>query len=323
MARIVINHILNIQGPEGFTSRFEVPIGITLISRQAGVGLQLNNKFISRRHARLECIDTECHITDLGSDNGTFINGVKLEPDTPTLLNNEDLIKIGPFILSVEKAEILVEEEPQSFAEEEATPEDISVNSEEAPPPVGPPPPEEAPPPEPAPEEDLVPPGLTIYSERLLSYLPGIYHTDFMSRFLGIFEAILSPIEWTIDNFNLFLSPATCPTAFLPWLANWFEIVFDDTWSETKRRDFLREAHDIYMHRGTKKALSRTLEIYTGIAPEIDDLADDLEPHTFRVYLAMQANEVNRGNIEILINAHKPAHTAYELHFENKIPIQT
>jgi len=305
-------HCLNIKGPEGFSARFEIPIGITLISRQAGIGLQLDNKYISRRHARLECIDTECHITDLGSDNGTYLNGEKLPPDTPTLLTDKDRIKIGPFLLDVEQTEIT----PVS-PEEIGEPEEIAKAVEEPPAPAEPPPspPEEDLLPAHLPDE-LVPPGLSIKSQRLINYLPGIYNTDFMCRFLGIFEAILTPIEWNIDNFDLYLSPQTCPSSFLPWLANWFEVVFDDTWSETKRRQFLQEAHHIYLLRGTKKALSRTLEIYTGYTPEIDDLADDLEPHTFRVILPVPEKEVRRANIEALINAHKPAHTAYELHFQ-------
>ena len=70
----------------------------------------------------------------------------------------------------------------------------------------------------------------------LLSYLPGIYHTEFMSHFLAIFEAVLFPVEWQIDNFDLFLDPGTAPRNFLPWLANWFDIVFDSTWSEAQQR---------------------------------------------------------------------------------------
>jgi phage tail-like protein len=318
MANNVFFHCLNIQGPEGYSTRFEIPIGITLISRQAGVGLQLANQYISRRHARLECIGTECHITDLGSDNGTYVNGVKLPPDTPTLLNNQDRIKIGPFLLEVEKVGTSVEEGIPISPEVGEVSKDAFRGVEEpsipATPP--PPPPEEDSLPEQLPDDGLVPPGLSIRSERLLGFLPGIYHSDFMSRFLGIFEAILTPIEWNIDNFDLFLSPKTCPNTFLPWLANWFEVIFDESWSEAKRRNFLQEAHQIYARRGTKWALSRTLEIYTGILPEIDDLANDLDPHTFRIKMPMIEKEVKRTNIEALINAHKPAHTAYELHFK-------
>lgn len=318
MAGITYTHCLNIQGPEEYSARFEIPIGITLVSRQAGVGLQLISQYISRRHARLECIGSECHITDLGSDNGTYVNGVRLTPDTPTLLNHDDRIKIGPFVLTVEKIEIAVAAEilpvPEETSEAEVT---TPPTAEETPSPAE----------LPAtpgidllemliPEYELVPPGLSLKSERLIKFLPGIYHTDFMERFLGIFEAILTPIEWNIDNFDLYLSSQTCPGAFLPWLASWFEVIFDDTWNDTKRRNFLREAHQIYLLRGTKKALSRTLEIYSGYTPEIDDLSEDLEPHTFRITMPVHENDIKRANIEALINTHKPAHTAYELHFQ-------
>lgn len=247
MANKTYTHALNIQGPEGYTARFEIPIGITIISRQPGVGLQLDNKYISRRHSRLECIDTECHLTDLGSDNGTYLNGEKLAPDTPTLLNHHDHIKIGPFGLEVEKIETVAEAEAPVILEEKAVEAEIPVEEPSAPAtPPPPPPPEEAPIPAHPPEEELLPPGLTIKSQRLINYLPGIYQSDFMARFLGIFESIITPIEWNIENFDLFLSPQTSPSFFLQWLANWYEIVFDDTWSETKRRNFLREAYHLY-----------------------------------------------------------------------------
>jgi len=311
MASKTFSHSFNIQGPEGYSTRFEIPVGITIVSRQAGVGLHLDNRFISRRHARLECIDTECHITDLGSDNGTYLNGVKLTSETPVLLNHQDRVKIGPFVLEVEK----IETTPVEEAASEGVPSAVEEPSVPATPPP-PPPDDDSLLAQPA-DDWLVPPGLTTRSERLLSYLPGIYRTDFMARFLGIFEAILTPIEWNIDNFDLYLAPKTCPSTFLPWLANWFEVIFDDTWSEMKCRDFLQEAHQIYARRGTKQALTRTLEIYTGFAPEIDDLDNELEPHTFRVRLQVREKDVRRATIEALINAHKPAHTAYELHFKD------
>jgi phage tail-like protein len=136
-----------------------------------------------------------------------------------------------------------------------------------------------------------------------------------MSRFLGIFEATLVPIEWTIDNFDLFLSPDTSPQGFLPWLAGWFGLTFDSTWSDEKRRALLREAHQIYSRRGTHWALSRVLEIYTGEAPEIDDTGEKLEPFTFEVSLAQRKRDVDEGLIEALIDVHKPAHTSYKLKF--------
>jgi phage tail-like protein len=145
-----------------------------------------------------------------------------------------------------------------------------------------------------------------------LGYLPGIYHTEFMANFLGIFESVLFPVEWQVDNFDLFLNPATAPAGFLPWLANWFNFVFDSTWSEAQKRAFLKEAHSIYARSGTRWALSRILEIYCSRAPEIEDEAQDLAPHTFRVKLPKDI-ALDRKHIERLIDACKPTHTAYVL----------
>jgi phage tail-like protein len=311
---------LHIEGPE--TSQvFLVPVGTTTIGRQAGSDLQLNLAQVSRRHAQLDCTSSECQITDLGSANGTTVNGEKLTPHVPVLLPPNATIKIGPFELTLEKSpgEVPQVEEPPPPVELAREPEPVAEPSVEvvewaaAPPPPAAPPPSK-PPPEPGPVgESLVPPGLSTRSRRLLSYLPGIYQTDFMARFLGIFESILIPIEWNVDNFDLYLDPGTVPTGFLPWLANWFEITFDPTWGEAQRRTLLAEAHQIYARRGTCWALSRVLEIYTGHKPEIIDRGKDLEPFTFAVKLPLRAGEVNRELVERIIDANKPAHTTYTL----------
>ena len=250
-----------------------------------------------------------------------IVKALQSTPHVPVLLPRNATIKIGPFELTLEKSPVEVPqvEEPPPPVELAREPEPIAEPSLEvmewaaAPPPPAAPPPSK-PPPEPWPVgESLVPPGLSTHSRRLLSYLPGIYHTDFMARFLGIFESILIPIEWNVDNFDLYLDPGTVPTGFLPWLANWFEITFDPTWSEAQRRTLLAEAHQIYARRGTCWALSRVLEIYTGHRPEIIDLGEDLEPFTFAVKLPLRAGEVNRELVERIIDANKPAHTTYTL----------
>jgi phage tail-like protein len=307
---------LVISGPNDYAAEFEIPIGITTIGRDADNSIQLDDRTVSRHHARLECISGECDITDLESSNGTSVNKVKISPKTPVPLKHQDRIGLGPnFEMILEQTEVIEDEIPseepeQPPIEEPVPPPEIKV-------PVPPPPPvlPTTPLPPPDGKDDLFPPGLSIQSRRLLKYLPGIYHTDFMARFLGIFEAILTPVEWTIDHFDLFLSPRTAPEAFLPWLANWYEAEFDKTWNVSQRRQFLEEAWLIYSRRGTKWSLSRVLEIYTGQAPHIDDLAEDLRPHAFRVTLPLNEGDVNRSSITALIDYYKPAHTDYELIF--------
>ena len=301
--------------------------GTTTLGRQAGNDVQLDDQRVSRRHAVIACSDEGCRIADLDSSNGTYLDGEELLPQAPVPLEPGQEVAIGPFNLTLEVLKI---EEPEPVVE---TPREAPPDEEEAP--AVPPAPEEdvqgeTPPPQgprqppepPAPGDELIPPGLTLHSRRLLQYLPGIYHTEFMARFLGIFEAILTPIEWNIDNFDLYLDPGTSPAAFLPWLANWFDITFDATWSESQRRRLLKEAHRIYARRGTRWALSRVLEIYTDCKPRIIEPGDedgpgaDLDPFTFKVILPVRAAETEREMIERLIDAHKPAHTMYALEFE-------
>jgi phage tail-like protein len=295
--------------------------GTVTLGRQVGNDVQLQDQRVSRQHAVIACSEQACRIADLDSSNGTYLDGERLPAQAPMPLQPGHEVTIGPFTLTLEVLEI---DEP-AVAPSEA-PEPVAAQAPPIPatakeaehardevPPEGPrEPPSRAQPP----GDGLIPPGLDLHSRKLLHYLPGIYHTEFMARFLGIFEAVLTPIEWNIDNFDLFLDPDTSPEAFLPWLANWFDITFDTTWSAAQRRRLLREAHKIYARRGTRWALSRVLEIYTDCKPRIDDVSDDLDPFTFRVTLPLPATETDREMVERLIDAHKPAHTMYTLEFE-------
>lgn len=353
-------YILHIKGPES-AQDFTVPLGTTLIGREASSGLPLPYPLVSRKHAQVDCSEDQCTVMDLGSANGTLLNGNPLAPQTPTPLVQGDLLGIGPFEMTCEvvltelppppppEPEPLPPPEPAVEPALESVPEEAAVEKpapakpekpaaagkparpakepsrqpEKA---AGPPAPSgpAAPPPAAklplAPDSSILPPGqlppgLTMQSLLLLPNLPGIYHTDFMSRFLAMFETIELPIAWTIDHFNLFLSPGTAPYAFLPWLANWFEIVFDSTWNEAQRRMLLKEAGEIYARRGTRWALSRVLEIYLGKAPEILEFQDPRDPYTFTIKLPVRLGQISRELLVHMIDASKPAHTNYNLEF--------
>ncbi len=151
-----------------------------------------------------------------------------------------------------------------------------------------------------------LPPGQSFTYSHYLEYLPEIYRTNgetFIPRFLALLESILAPVEWTGDNFNLFLDAKTAPVDFLPWLANWYELRFDHTWSETAMRTVLQEAYLIYRRRGTAWSMQRLLEIYTGTTVQIEDDSGNLENFTFSVRISASAKEINRTAIEELINS--------------------
>ncbi len=316
--------LVSITDPQGDETRHPLG-GRTTLGRQPGNDIELPDQRVSRQHASIECSDDGCTLTDLDSSNGTYLDAEKLPPRAPIPLKPGAEVSIGPFSLRliaipVEAEAPVAREAPQPAPQEPIVPEEEpadapapaeaparAASSGEAEPPPTPPTPADAPIPD-------LPPGLAMRSRQLLQYLPGIYHTDFMARFLGLFEAILMPIEWEVTHFDMFLSPGTAPDDFLPWLANWFDLAFDDSWTDAQRRTLLAEAHRIYARRGTRWALSRVLEIYTGHAPTVVDTGSELEPFTFRVILPRAARG-RRSLIERLINAHKPAHTTYTLEF--------
>lgn len=56
---------------------------------------------VSREHARLLISEERLYVIDLGSTNGTFLGGQRLEPDTPTLIGKGDELLLGRLAIQV------------------------------------------------------------------------------------------------------------------------------------------------------------------------------------------------------------------------------
>ena len=67
--------------------------------------LKALEKGVSRRHAAFVRLQEALCILDLGSINGTYLNGTRLKPETPYPLNAGDQLGLGDLIvtLSVKK----------------------------------------------------------------------------------------------------------------------------------------------------------------------------------------------------------------------------
>ncbi|MCC6456781.1 MAG: hypothetical protein IT328_17635 [Caldilineaceae bacterium] len=190
------------------------------------------------------------------------------------------------------------------------------------------------------------------HSGRYLEFLPSLYEQDsFMGRFLMLFESFWGPIERQITDIHHYLDPDLTPARFLPWLATWFDLALDDHWSEAQQRELLNSVIWLYRRRGTRVALQRYLEIFTGQPVEILEkraknmtlgrkarlgvgvaLGTGNMPHTFTVKVKVSpisppedldeeaaAREVARlekqraALLNRMIVAEKPAHTSYRL----------
>jgi hypothetical protein len=69
-----------------------------VVGRSSELDMVLVEDMVSRRHARIECAGEQIMIEDLGSTNGTFVNGEKIKRAT---LKEGDRVLIGTSILKV------------------------------------------------------------------------------------------------------------------------------------------------------------------------------------------------------------------------------
>jgi pSer/pThr/pTyr-binding forkhead associated (FHA) protein/flagellar motor switch/type III secretory pathway protein FliN len=71
------------------------------IGRSNESDVSLKSPLVSKKHAEIFAKGTEYYLKDLGSNNGTHLNQVRLTPGSEVLLKNEDIIRIEPFEIAV------------------------------------------------------------------------------------------------------------------------------------------------------------------------------------------------------------------------------
>lgn len=87
--------------------------GTITVGRRAGNDIFLTgDPFISGRHCDISCDASGCYIVDVGSTNGTLVNGARLEPHQKQLLLDGDAVSIGQTEYTFETLEAPEVEEP-------------------------------------------------------------------------------------------------------------------------------------------------------------------------------------------------------------------
>lgn len=77
-------------GPQSGES---IPVSAAVvIGRSRSAGVHLDEKTLSRLHARLEPVGAEWRLTDLGSSNGSFVNGRPVRP--AAMLHEGDVVRL-------------------------------------------------------------------------------------------------------------------------------------------------------------------------------------------------------------------------------------
>jgi phage tail-like protein len=115
-----------------------------------------------------------------------------------------------------------------------------------------------------------------------LKYLPAVYRadatsSDFLDRFLSIFDSLRDPISGQITDMAALFDPMAAPAGggrgdFLSWLASWLGLSLQGNWPIHRRRELVRQAHLLYKLRGTAQGLRLHVHIYAGVEPRILEL---------------------------------------------------
>ncbi len=275
---------------------------VTTIGRLPENSLVLPHQSVSRHHAELRMEASGAVLTDLGSAGGTFVNGSRLLANQPFALETGTIFQIGPYtityVLNTPAYGMPVIDEPKAIAPapspalRRALDEPLPVVECRATEPV------------PLPQAP---------SSRYLRELPAMFQEDdFLGRLLLIFETLWEPLEQRQDQTAMYFDPRTCPASFLPWLAGWLNLPLNPHWPESRRRQLVAEAMDLYRWRGTAYGLRRMIEVCTGLEPVITD--DPTRPFVFRIAVTIPPGSgARRETIEEIVRTHKPAHVGYLL----------
>jgi len=102
-----VGHLI-LQGTEGDPQQWLVSEGSLTLGRAKECQISIADTRLSRHHTQVRCEGRRVVISDLGSVNGTFVNGARiLEPQE---LHHGDRVRVGPFEL---RYEILTPPEPE------------------------------------------------------------------------------------------------------------------------------------------------------------------------------------------------------------------
>lgn len=289
-----VKALFRVSGPELDTDEILVGRQGLRAGRGSDNSLVLNHREISRQHMRIVWREDDAYLVeDLNSSNGVFLNDARITSRLPQELTVGDTIRVGPFILRLEKlvfsqrvvrriqvADDLEEEITESLIEGKAV---------------------------------VHPPGIPRDASTWLKYLPSIYSDDeFIGRFLLIFESMMAPVIWHIDNFDLYLSPNVAGSEWLQWMASWFDVLLIPELPVARQRNILEQMGWLFLRRGTVAGIQRLLELYFGVSVEIieDQLCHFIVRVPFNEADPLLSSETL---IRRLIDSQCPSFAAYRL----------
>src|SRR5260370_35649115 len=79
--------------------QFSLEQDVMVLGRQTDSAICLESQAVSRHHARILRVDSSFFVEDMGSSNGTYINGARIRDRAP--LTEKDTLQLGPYIFGL------------------------------------------------------------------------------------------------------------------------------------------------------------------------------------------------------------------------------
>ncbi len=87
------------------TMCFAIETGINTIGRLSAANMiVIRDEFVSGLHAEISVFDNRIYVKDIGSTNGTYVNGVKVPPAGQHEIAIGDEVTIGHTVMTLEVA---------------------------------------------------------------------------------------------------------------------------------------------------------------------------------------------------------------------------
>jgi len=185
--------------------------------------------------------------------------------------------------------------------------------------------------------QDIYKVRLEVAETNVIQMLPSIYQRsdltgrNFLGDFLWVFQHVFNETEEKLENLETFFDP----------------LVLEEDWPESKSRNIIRKAVELYRLRGTARGLRLYLKIFTGVEPGIVEHewpfngvvegihstvgVDTILMHSadraycFTVHIPLSAKEAGEGmirKIHRIIEQEKPAHTEYYIVFAAEAEVE-
>ena len=98
----ISNYVLRVRLPDGQTRDYAIPASGLGLGRTQENDVLLQDPKISGRHARISLDGPNVTLVDLGSTNGTYVNGQRVPAHAPRPVNPGDTIQLGDTTCSVQ-----------------------------------------------------------------------------------------------------------------------------------------------------------------------------------------------------------------------------